>query len=247
MRKKNKGGFLLAEETLKIVIALIALTFLIYFLMSLYFAKTSENAIERARNVLMDSDESVKKVIENLNEGESREISLPNIYDSGGADDWVLFSFVSDEKPNSCAGQNCLCICDDALRSKNQASRCNEKGICLPVPTLKSQVEIELEDALNFIMIEKSGGDIYIFGKTSTNLDETASTSGQVEGSTAGYFGTDGEVKTAVEDNVASAEEDIVEGEGEETAGLLDTLWSKARQFFGGEKDFSDGTAGIKG
>ena len=43
MRKKNKGGFLLAEETLKIVIALIALTFLIYFLMSLYFAKTSEN------------------------------------------------------------------------------------------------------------------------------------------------------------------------------------------------------------
>ena len=174
--KKNKEGFLLAEETLKIVIALIALTFLIYFLMSLYFAKTSEDALERAKNVLIDSDESVKNVIDNLDDKESREISLPSISDFGKADDWVLFSFISDSKPNSCARQNCLCICDDALRSKKQLERCNEKGICLPVPTLRSQVEIELEDALNFIMIEKSGGDIYIFGKTSTNLDETAST-----------------------------------------------------------------------
>ena len=32
----NRKGFLLAEETLKIILALIAITFLVYFLVSLY-------------------------------------------------------------------------------------------------------------------------------------------------------------------------------------------------------------------
>lgn len=262
MRKKNKikaevnrfaiqhRGFLLAEETLKIVIALIALTFLIYFLMSLYFAKTSENAIERAQNVLIDSDESIKNVVEDLEDGESREVSLPNVYDAGGADDWVLFSFVSDAKPNSCAGQNCLCICDDSTFRK-QAGRCDEKGICTAIPSLKSQVEIELDDALNFITIEKTNGDVYIFGKTSTNLDETASAG--TKGSIEGYFGTDGgKTETTSGESVAETEEDIVVGEGEETAGLLQNTWSNFREgvrdFFGWGSGFDeDSTAGVKG
>ena len=158
---KNKSGFLLAEETLKIVIALIALTFLIYFLISLYFAKTSETALQRSRNILIESDESIKNIIENLKESESRETSVPGIHDAGGFDDWVLYSFVGDLKPNSCLGQNCLCICDDAITSR-QIQRCDEKGVCAKVPNLDSNVEIELKDALNFIVIEKINEEIHI-------------------------------------------------------------------------------------
>jgi len=102
----NKKGFLLAEETLKIIIAVISIVFLVYFLTSLYFAKAGEQERKEAEATLISSPESLKATITNLNEGETQNFSLAN------PDGWSLFGFV-DKKPNSCAGQNCLCICNN--------------------------------------------------------------------------------------------------------------------------------------
>ena len=129
-------------------------------------------------------------------------------------------------------------------------NKCDEKGVCIGIPTLKSQVETKLGETLNFIKIEKSGGDIYIFGKSSTNIDKTASTSGQAEGSTAGYFGSPGTAEktgTTADENVADEQP-----EGEETAGLFGTWWSKSREkvreFFWGDSKFGDdAVVGVKG
>jgi len=63
----NKKGFLLAEETLKIVVAVISITFLIYFLTSLYFARIDGENLRKAEAVLKGNSEgSIKTAIENL-------------------------------------------------------------------------------------------------------------------------------------------------------------------------------------
>ena len=51
-KMKCKKGFLLVEETLKIIIALISLIFLVYFLVSLYMANQNAKNLEWAKSSL---------------------------------------------------------------------------------------------------------------------------------------------------------------------------------------------------
>ena len=84
---KNKKGFLLAEETLKIIIAVICLIFLVYLVVMIYNSSTSEKKIEEAKGALSRID----TIISSLDEGvfESQDILAP----SG----WYLYSFVEQE------------------------------------------------------------------------------------------------------------------------------------------------------
>jgi len=107
---KTKRGMLLAEETLKMVIAIIVIVFLVYFLVNLYYGKLKDDAIKKSEQLLIKSDQSIKNVIESLKEGESKNLVLQEISSFG--DNWHLFSFTEQEKPNSCAGKNCLCKTD---------------------------------------------------------------------------------------------------------------------------------------
>lgn len=165
-----KRGFLLAEQTLKIVLALIALSFLIFFLISLYFSNISNVKLKQAEQILIESDESIEKSIQNLNDGGSKELVIDN------PKGWYLFGF-TDLKPKVCEGANCLCICDrvydDKIRDiwksweERQAESCNdnEKGICIPVPNLKEgQISIEIKDPrdLTSILIKKENNEILI-------------------------------------------------------------------------------------
>ena len=50
--KQDKKGFFLAEETLKIVIAVIVIIFLIYFLASLYFSGKDSEELKFAEDSL---------------------------------------------------------------------------------------------------------------------------------------------------------------------------------------------------
>jgi len=96
----NKRGFLLAEETLKLVIAVIAIGFLVYFLVSLYFSSQSSKELGQAEssiNFLMNEIEAGKTAVDIYN---------PKNW-------WILSS----------NGE--LCICKD-----NQYASCNEKGVC---------------------------------------------------------------------------------------------------------------------
>ncbi len=127
----NKKGFLLAEETLKIIIALISISFLVLFLTSLYFSNVNEKGLKQAAAILKSSDQSIEKNIANLANGESKEIQLEN------PNGWYLLGFFEGEGPNSC-GKSCLCICDksDIKFWKSWAADCTELGICLPVEEL---------------------------------------------------------------------------------------------------------------
>lgn len=148
----NKRGILLAEETLKIIIALIAIGFLIYFLASLYFANANVQKKQHAAASL----ERIADVIRNIqNEVENvTDITPPG---------WYLFSFTDEEKPNLCSSINCLCICDNVfLGIGNQAKKCDKGGVCEIVEDLESFEEIKIKSPAISIEVLKSENKIIV-------------------------------------------------------------------------------------
>ena len=171
----QRKGFLLAEETLKIVIALIAISFLIYFLTSLYFAKINEIEYEKAKATLTDSDESLKATLENLNDGETREYL---INDPG---EWHLVSFSGNIKPNLCSGNSCLCICKDSgNKIESQAKQCDGRnnGVCTPA-NIEKDIKIKIRTEITKISIQKTNQEISINEIGTATEIKTASVSNE--------------------------------------------------------------------
>ena len=126
--KINKGGFLLGEETIKIIIAVICIVALVYFLASLYLANRNKD-LELAKT-------SLEKLITDINAGRTEtEIYNPNT--------WVISSWEYNcngdkEKslPEYCLNkgwQKCLCICPYAAGAGNYPAitTCHKNGACL--------------------------------------------------------------------------------------------------------------------
>ncbi|MDP3758789.1 MAG: hypothetical protein Q8Q86_03645, partial [Candidatus Daviesbacteria bacterium] len=120
-----------------------------------------DDAMKSSEQLLISSDQSIKNIIESLEEGESKSMTPQEI-------NWNLFSFTGQEKPNSCAGKNCLCICDEVLweNSENvrQVNECNKNGVCTIVSNLKNEkVNIELQkDFATEILISKQNNEVSI-------------------------------------------------------------------------------------
>jgi len=121
----GEKGFLLAEETLKIVVSLIVVGFLVYFLYSLYFSNSENKELQQA-------EASLTYLKNQLDSGNTEAI----LFNPGG---WSLLSWpYENEIPNSCSKENwknCICICNNPtfLTSGNFKDNCNnsEKGVCL--------------------------------------------------------------------------------------------------------------------
>jgi len=136
----NKKGFLLAEETLKIVLAVISIGFLVYFLSVLYFANQGNEELEQA-------EASLEYLIEQINLGEETvEIYNPSpdvsseFFGNWGA--WDLMSFSQDENiPDKCSSfnwKNCLCICA-------QPDNCDDIGVCRESDAIINENSIEID------------------------------------------------------------------------------------------------------
>ncbi len=149
---KNRKGLLLAEETLKIVIALIAISFLVYFLVSLYFSATAGQKLNHATA----SIERIKEVISN------KQIPIEEVSDVTPPG-WSVFSFVGEEKPNSCATESCLCVCPNSWF--NQPKKCDAKGICEAVENLEHFEEIKIESPGITLEIIKSDYSVVVSRK----------------------------------------------------------------------------------
>ncbi len=148
----NRKGFFLAEETLKIIVAVICIVFLAFFVVSLYNSKTGANKIKDAEENL----DRIKLIVSSLAEGGVQKQDIPN------PKGWHIYSFTEEQKPNSCLGNNCLCICADSLieQIKSQAKRCDDKGSCLVIQNLESK---NLDIKINtFVIIKKLDGKILI-------------------------------------------------------------------------------------
>ena len=110
---------MLAEETLKIILAVIAIGFLAYFLFSIY--NTNKNAkelefAEASLNYLMQEISSEKEEVQIYNPTKYWVCSWPN-------------SDAGEEMPVSCLNmgwESCVCIC-----KKDTSNKCDSKGICV--------------------------------------------------------------------------------------------------------------------
>ena len=158
---KNKNGFLLAEETLKIIIAVICLVVLAYLIYSIYFTNISGTKLKQAQEVLTGSEQSLEKSMNRVlstGTSETFPVSSPS--------SWYFFSFIEGEKPNSCGGKNCLCICDKVLNfnsEKRQISECGENGVCIQFEQLEKFEPIQIKkstEGLTTLNIENFGGKI---------------------------------------------------------------------------------------
>lgn len=139
---------LLVEETLKMIIAVIAIGFLVVFLVQLYFTKVQGNELNQA-----NADINNIRIIIN-GKGNSTILNNPV--------GWNLFYFSNENSPNACANENCLCICDELTfsfdipfygsKDERQFKECNEDGACVGIKNLNSfePIEIEKLTTINF-------------------------------------------------------------------------------------------------
>lgn len=129
---KSKRGFLLAEETLKIVIAVICIGFLVYLLTSLYLKNKDSKDLELAKA-------SLEHLVNEINLQHTEvEIYNPKGWVIGvwphdtNSRIWYTAWLMSETKkglPKYCENLNwnsCICIC-----KKNDKNKCDELGYCL--------------------------------------------------------------------------------------------------------------------
>lgn len=121
---KQKKGFLLAEETLKIILAVIAISFLAYFLFSLYRANNDAKNLDLAK-------ESLNFLFREINTQKTE----VDIYNPEG---WSILSWpFEDKRPLSCSNlgwNSCICFCKNPWikTSGNYLDNCEDttKSIC---------------------------------------------------------------------------------------------------------------------
>lgn len=159
----NKKAFLLGEETIKIIVAVICIVFLIAILASIYFSATGSKSAKEAQSVI-NGDNGLAKEITRVNSGgepNEQGFLIPN--PSG----WNLLSFIGDKKPNLCAGSNCICICQNVLADifDAQIKECDKKGVCIAVSNLKSFEKIKIEKTGTYILIKKINGILEVSRK----------------------------------------------------------------------------------
>ena len=156
--EKQKKGFLLAEETLKLILAVIAIVFLAYLLFSLYRANRDAKDLNLAK-------ESLAFLFQEINT-QKTEVDIYN------PDGWVILSWPyqdEEKRPKSCSNLgwgSCICIVDD-LNLGNQLlstlpfttnvrdkflKKTDEKGTC--IENIKNLIVKKEGDQQQPILIE---------------------------------------------------------------------------------------------
>lgn len=128
-----KRGMLLAEEVLKIILAVIAIGVLIYLLTSLYNSGGDSKEMQFA-------EASLNKIVDKIELGEEQ----VTVYNPEG---WWIFNEQNLGK---------LCICKD-----NDYSSCSEEGICLD-SQFETLQEIRIKNPPLFLEINQQNKTISV-------------------------------------------------------------------------------------
>jgi hypothetical protein len=135
-KMKNKKAILL-PETLKIILAVIGISLLLYLSVNLYGLFTTKTDIEQARSSL-DKLYSEIQEVDKSNEARSFSIQSPN--------DWWIIAWPyekEEKKPDQCNNDYCICLCPkvsdinicQGIDIEEAFDECNTNGICKEVST----------------------------------------------------------------------------------------------------------------
>ncbi len=167
--KKNKKGFLLGEETIKIIIALICIVFLVYLLVSLYYSRVHEEKLRQAQSTLNgDGSSSIKTIISRVTNGQGNIDGNSESLLIHNPKGWTIFSYAGNTaKPNSCKGKSCACICDEInslslkaisyTKEERQVLECDENGACLNIESLRSFPNIKISESTSLLIKNDKG------------------------------------------------------------------------------------------
>ena len=150
----KKKGDLLPEETLKIILAIIGISLLVYLAVSLYGIFIKDTKLEQAEASLGIIYSKIKSV-------ESEEDNLNFLIES--PKDWWIVAWERNEKPVKCKGSYCICICPE-----NSLIECDNKGVCKDFSVQIAHVALKIEKPIylevflsesKIIIKESSGGE----------------------------------------------------------------------------------------
>ena len=147
---KSKRGNMLPEETLKIILGVIVIGFLVYLLAAIYFTSSDSKKLEQATSL-------VERIGEIIIDIENLENKINETHFGATPFGWYVFGFIGEElKPNQCSGNNCLCVCKKVkvnnvgkIIKDRQVQKCGEKGACVIIENLNKFDEFKLNGKEN--------------------------------------------------------------------------------------------------
>ncbi len=119
MRKINKRGSWMTEESGKFILGVIAVVLLFMLAFKIAGILTQNTKYEQAKYAMQE----IESTINSLKDGETGAVFLES------PKDWFIISYSKESKaqnkPSTCGQENCLCIC-----SKADKKECESRGIC---------------------------------------------------------------------------------------------------------------------
>lgn len=152
--KKNRGQSLLGEEFSKILIAAICIFFLVALLIAVFFSQTNNEQIKEAQNIV-NGDHGISSEVRRIEAGGDPLLQGFFVPNPSG---WYIYGFSGNvKKPNSCSGNNCVCVCEGVFIDlfDAQIKNCDNTGSCTSVPDLKAFDRIKIENSGVYIYIQK--------------------------------------------------------------------------------------------
>lgn len=139
---------ILMPETLKIILAVLGILILIYLAASLYGFFVKDNKEKQAQASLEILNSKIKLVESGAQKEIKFLIESPN--------DWYIIAWPyqdESEKPQQCAGDYCICMCESAYSKFGVLDECNKKGICKELS--KKTKTIDEDNNEKYIKIDK--------------------------------------------------------------------------------------------
>jgi len=160
--KSHKKAMLLAEYSLKMIIAILVLLLLLYLFFAWYSSLIEKQNFQRAEATL----ESLKEKMSDAKNGIDTE-PLPLLEPNS----WKLISYTSAVRPESCF-KNCICLCEDikwtdkakVFWTPTQLDKCDIRGVCKDFEESLNDFEIILRSSVNIEY--KEGG--YVISQNGT-------------------------------------------------------------------------------
>ena len=158
--KSNKKGMLLAEYSLKMIIAILALLLLIYLFSVWYSSLIDKQNFQRAEATLGDLKDRMVDAKKNI-----------QVFPLLEPNSWKLISYTGPVLPEACF-KNCICLCEDVKWTDKakvfwiptQLDKCNVRGVCENFDEFFNEFEIILRSS---VKVEyKDGG--YIINQNGT-------------------------------------------------------------------------------
>jgi len=119
MRRLNKKGLWMAEESGKFILGVIAVVLLLLLAFKLGGILRQQSQYEQAKYTIGE----IEKMIESIKDGETKTLFIES------PKGWHLVAFQKSQEltdnPTTCGRENCLCLCPKANKES-----CQTKGIC---------------------------------------------------------------------------------------------------------------------